>query len=196
MKFIEKDGDYICSACGQYSLADKNYIKYILNCPICGEKYERNRIDTFRGIYYFLSNFYEAPVEYKGLTYCNSEAAYQAQKAENELIRYDFTILPAGKAKRLGRAIAVRSDWDDIKEQEMFDIVLAKFTQNKELQDALVATGDAILEESNTWGDKFWGTVNGVGENHLGKILMDVRTYFQCVREARGRERRDNGVQV
>ena len=35
--------------------------------------------------------------------------------------------------------------------------------------------GICILVEENTWGDSFWGTVNGRGENQLGQILMDVR---------------------
>ena len=38
------------------------------------------KIDSFRGKYYFLSNFFPAPVIYQGLTYQNNEAAFQAQK--------------------------------------------------------------------------------------------------------------------
>ena len=57
----------------------------------------------------------------------------------------------------------------------MYEIVLAKFTQNPDLKEKLLATGDESLEEGNTWGDTIWGTVDGVGENRLGKILMRVR---------------------
>lgn len=57
----------------------------------------------------------------------------------------------------------------------MYEICMAKFTQNEDLKEKLLATGNDILEEGNTWGDKVWGTVNGVGENKLGKILMKVR---------------------
>ena len=57
----------------------------------------------------------------------------------------------------------------------MYDICYAKFTQNEELKSRLLATGTHLLEEGNTWGDKIWGTVDGEGENHLGKILMRVR---------------------
>ena len=52
---------------------------------------------------------------------------------------------------------------------------MCKFMQNPELRDALLATGNSLLIEGNTWGDYFWGKVNGHGENHLGLILMDVR---------------------
>lgn len=57
----------------------------------------------------------------------------------------------------------------------MLQVVRAKFTQNAELADKLLATGDAHLEEGNTWGDRVWGTVNGVGANQLGIILMKIR---------------------
>lgn len=57
----------------------------------------------------------------------------------------------------------------------MYEICKAKFTQNGDLKEKLLATGNDILEEGNTWGDRVWGTVNGVGENRLGKILMRVR---------------------
>lgn len=51
----------------------------------------------------------------------------------------------------------------------------AKFTQNPNFADKLLATGDAHLEEGNTWGDRIWGTVNGSGANRLGIILMQIR---------------------
>ena len=57
----------------------------------------------------------------------------------------------------------------------MHDIVYAKFSQNPILRQKLINTQDMILIENNTWNDTFWGVCNGVGENHLGKILMEVR---------------------
>lgn len=57
----------------------------------------------------------------------------------------------------------------------MYEICKAKFSQNTELKKRLLSTGNEHLEEGNTWGDKIWGTVNGVGENRLGKILMRIR---------------------
>ena len=64
---------------------------------------------------------------------------------------------------------------EEVKDKVMYEIVLAKFTQNPDLKEKLLATGDEYLEEGNTWGDTIWGTVDGVGENRLGKILMRVR---------------------
>ena len=71
--------------------------------------------------------------------------------------------------------MSLRADWEDIKVNVMRDVVKAKFEQNGDLKDALLATKDAYLEEGNTWGDRTWGTVNGSGANLLGQILMNVR---------------------
>lgn len=132
-------------------------------------------INSFRGKYYFLSNFYDAPVTYEGLTYMNNEAAFQSAKVLSKQERELFTGLDPSAAKRRGRAVTLRSDWEKVKNQVMYDICKAKFTQNEELKAKLLATGEAHLEEGNTWGDTTWGTVDGVGENRLGKILMQVR---------------------
>lgn len=130
-------------------------------------------INNFRGKYYFLSNFYEAPVTWNGLTYLNNEAAFQSAKTFSD--RECFTNLDPSSAKRLGRRVQLRDDWEDVKNDIMYEICKAKFSQNIELKKKLLATGDKHLEEGNTWGDKIWGTVNGVGENRLGKILMKIR---------------------
>lgn len=132
-------------------------------------------IDEFRGKYFFLSNFYSAPITYNGLTYLNNEAAFQAQKTIDPMHREAFTKYDPSQAKRNGRRVTLRNNWEEIKFNVMYEICLAKFSQNEELKTKLLATGDEHLEEGNTWGDKIWGTVNGDGQNNLGKILMQVR---------------------
>lgn len=137
-----------------------------------------DKIDKFRGRYFFLSNFYEAPVTYLGITYRNNEAAFQAQKVcgiGSREIQFDFSKADPSTAKRLGRRVNLRKDWEEIKEKSMYEICLAKFSQNEELKRKLIATGNSYLEEGNNWADKTWGTVNGIGENKLGKILMEIR---------------------
>nr|DAZ71783.1 MAG TPA: NADAR protein [Caudoviricetes sp.] len=130
-------------------------------------------INEFRGKYYFLSNFYETPVTWNGLTYLNNEAAFQSAKTFSD--RECFTNLDPSSAKKLGRKVQLRSDWENVKDDVMYEICKAKFSQNTELKKRLLSTGNEHLEEGNTWGDKIWGTVNGVGENRLGKILMRIR---------------------
>ena len=64
----------------------------------------------------------------------------------------------------------------------MFKLVQAKFQQHPDLKMRLLATGDAVLVEGNTWNDVVWGVnQNGVGENHLGKILMRIRDEIRAV---------------
>lgn len=135
-------------------------------------------IDSFRGKYYFLSNFFPAEVTYSGLTYQNNEAAFQAQKTYSKEERIEFTTLEPRDAKRRGRRVRLRRDWEQVKDRIMEEIVRAKFSQNEELKEQLLATGDAQLVEGNRWNDRYWGVDirSGVGENHLGKILMKVRS--------------------
>ena len=142
---------------------------------------QKHCIDSFREAYEFLSNFYPALVRFDGITYFNSEAAYQAQKCSDPGDRTQFARLSGDEAKRLGNAVPVRSDWEKVKLPIMEKIVRAKFTQNRYLADYLLETGDQEIKEGNRWGDVFWGVdlKTGVGENHLGKILMALRETFR-----------------
>lgn len=82
-------------------------------------------------------------------------------------------------AKKLGRDLTLRPDWEKVKVRLMYEICMCKFMQNPELRDKLLATGESTLIEGNNWGDYFWGKVNNCGENQLGIILMDVRAKLQ-----------------
>ena len=134
-------------------------------------------IRCFDGPYAFLSNFYESPVTFGGLTYPTSESAYQAQKTLSGEEREAFTHYSPGKAKRVGGKVDLRPDWNEVKLGLMEEIVRAKFTQNSEIAAQLIATGDRELIEGTTWHDVYWGIdlATGQGENHLGKILMQIR---------------------
>jgi len=131
-------------------------------------------IDSFTGEYSFLSNFYEpAYVIIDGHFFTNSEAAFHSYKCPDRI--GEFTILGPKDAKRLGRTVKLRPDWDDIKDDVMYNVCFLKFTQNNELTNKLLATEFDTLIEGNTWGDTYLGVCDGEGENHLGKILMEVR---------------------
>lgn len=134
-----------------------------------------NEIKEFRGKYFFLSNFFEIPVTWQGITYQNNEAAFQSAKVINQKNRQSFASLNPSKAKSKGRHVQLRNDWEKIKDNIMYEICYCKFSQNEELKKKLIATGNALLVEGNTWGDKYWGVCNGIGKNKLGKILMKVR---------------------
>lgn len=134
-----------------------------------------NKIDRFVGTYFFLSNFYPVPITYNGVSYLSTEAAYQAQKTTNPSMQYLFSKLNPSEAKSKGKRLVLRPDWIQVKENYMYEICREKFTKDADLKSKLLATGDAYLEEGNDWGDTTWGTVDGVGENKLGKILMRIR---------------------
>ena len=137
------------------------------------------KINAFRGEYFFLSKFYPCHVKFEGRTYQSAEAAFQAAKTNNDVERKIFTRLSPSQAKKRGRSVSLRDDWENVKIQIMTDVCYAKFSQNEDLKQKLIETGDAILEEGNDWGDTFWGCVDGYGSNHLGEILMAVRTSVQ-----------------
>lgn len=142
------------------------------------ETCEKKVIGEFRGEYDFLSNFYESPVTYGGITYTSAEAAFQAQKVKNPKDREAFANLGPSDAKKRGRAVPLRADWQRVKIDIMEDVLRAKFAQDPLLRLRLLATGDARLEEGNTWGDRYWGVSGGEGENRLGLLLMRVREEF------------------
>lgn len=130
-------------------------------------------IDRFREDYYFLSNFYPAKIVFEGHIFGSAEAAFQAMKCPSRVT--EFVNLDASQAKRLGRQVSLRADWDEVKDDIMYRICKGKFLQDMRLAGKLLATGDAELIEGNTWGDIYWGVCDGKGENHLGKILMKIR---------------------
>lgn len=131
-------------------------------------------ISEFTGKYYFLSNYFEVPVAYNGIVYRNSEAAFQAQKTTDVNAQLKFAHYSASIAKRYGRQLHLRSDWEQIKDGVMYEICKCKFEQNPLYRLRLLATGDEELVEGNSWGDTYWGVCKGKGENHLGKILMRI----------------------
>lgn len=135
-------------------------------------------INFFRDDYYFLSNFYRCPIHYEGLEYPTVEHAFQAAKTTEASIRKHFTNkqLPPSQAKRLGRDVPLRPDWDDIKLKVMEDLIYLKFTRPY-MARRLLDTGNIELIEGNYWGDTYWGIdlQSMSGENHLGKILMKTR---------------------
>lgn len=124
--------------------------------------------------YRFLSNFWSCTIEYEGMFFPSTEAAYQAAKSLDPEVRAKFLGLSFRESKELGRKIECRKDWDTVRIPVMRMILRKKF-KNADLRKKLLDTGDAYLEETNSWNDCFWGVCKGVGENHLGKLLMEIR---------------------
>ena len=134
------------------------------------------------GIYPQFSNYYECTFEYDGIIWRSAEAAFQAQKTMNRSTRELFATYTPGKAKKEGKRVPLRPDWDLVKFGLMYDICLQKFSQNEYLKQLLLSTGAALLVEDTTgWHDNVYGCCNcfkcrdRISMNMLGVILMRVR---------------------
>lgn len=139
-------------------------------------------IDRFSGEYRFLSNFYPCDIIYEGEVYASVEHAYQAAKTkdpfERKVIQRQET---PGRAKREGQHVTLAKGWDSAKVLVMEDLLRQKFNYPS-LREKLYNTKGHDLIEGNDWGDTFWGEVDGVGQNHLGKLLMKIREKLPPIR--------------
>lgn len=140
-------------------------------------------IDSFTGHYRWLSNFWLVRIDFEGEVYNSVEHAYQAAKTLSTEQRFPLTDRSSsiiskrpGLAKKHGRCLTVRNDWEDIKVDIMRSLLLRKFVTGSDLANLLIGTGDVQLTEGNTWGDTFWGKCGGIGHNYLGFLLMEIRS--------------------
>jgi len=142
---------------------------------------QQQSIRGFFGPFRFMSNFVPCIVELDGLQFASTEHAYVAAKTLDQTKRLEISLVEtAGQVKRLGRKIKLRADWEEVKIDIMRDLLIQKFAQEP-FKSQLLATGDAYLEETNTWNDMFWGVCEGVGYNTLGWLLMEIREDLQAI---------------
>jgi len=140
------------------------------------EQESTNVIDSFTGSHEFLSNFSHSPIEIDGIAYQTVEHAFQAHKTLDPDDRRAVAAQSTpGWAKKAGRALDLRSDWEEVKVDVMRSCLELKFAPGGDLARRLDETGDVQLVEGNTWGDTYWGVCGGVGENVLGQLLMERR---------------------
>lgn len=87
-----------------------------------------NIIAEFQGEYRWLSNFWQCPVKVSGWDFPSAENAYQAAKSLDPDVWQNMMYLPPNKAKRYGRQIEIREDWEEIKLDVMRYILNAKLS--------------------------------------------------------------------
>ena len=137
-------------------------------------------INSFKGLYHFLSNFQLIDIPFEGITYPSIEHFYMAQKTTDLKLRQIISKLETpGQAKRIGRELELRPDWNEIKFDMMRTGLELKF-QDVFMQSQLMETGQEELLEGNNWHDNIWGSCycpkcGNKGENNLGKMLMEIR---------------------
>lgn len=139
-------------------------------------------ITEFDGKYAFLSNFYHSPFIFDGIEYPTNEHFFQAMKTLDQEERKQIAAAPTpGKAKRMGRHVQLRKDWEQVKKNVMRLGVGLKFKAHPNLAEKLIGTGDKYLIEGNSWHDNIWGScfcdkcAAVPGRNLLGQILMEER---------------------
>ena len=150
-------------------------------------------INKFEGRYRFLSNLYPSKIEHQGIEYPSVEHFYVAMKINDQQLingKYytpaDFREMIASipdpdQIKRIGRMAKLRQDWDSQKLKVMNWGVHQKFKNHEDLKEMLLNTGYQELIYGNWWHDNFFGYCScpkcgNNGLNHLGKILMEVRS--------------------
>jgi ribA/ribD-fused uncharacterized protein len=128
------------------------------------------------------SNFYHSPLEWQGIRYSDVESAFQSAKTTDKRARLAFAadkLAAPGKAKQMGRALELRPDWEQVKDDVMLEILRAKF-RDPRLAELLKGHGQPLVEWTQ-WHDNWWGVClcgramcHG-GRNRLGSLLMQVR---------------------
>lgn len=144
--------------------------------------------------YACFSNFYPCDLVFNNMHFKNSEAAWQSLKTLDENERLSFQNLGPSEAKKKGRHVQLRKDWELVKYKFMVAVCLAKFRQNPELGEILLGTGDEeILEDTTGWHDNIWGHCecpkckDKSYTNLLGKALMEARDFLKTM-EATGKD--------
>jgi len=129
------------------------------------------------------SNLYCRTIEFEGECYPTAEHAYQAGKARKKEVRQWLMAAPSPALLAMAAHGLYYWDispgWSTNKFVRMKAVLMTKFAQHQDLRDILLDTGDVRLIESATVDNavnRLWGEVNGVGQNMLGVLLMEVRS--------------------
>jgi ribA/ribD-fused uncharacterized protein len=141
-------------------------------------------IVSFRKEYSFLSNFYKCSFVYKNIIFDSSERAFQWEKIESDSDKLlVLETKSTSEVKKLAGILKMRSDWESVKCNIMYEILLQKFS-NELLKKLLLDTIGHKLVEGNSWHDNFWGDCfctrckKKIGKNNLGFILQRVRSHY------------------
>ena len=142
--------------------------------------------------YGFLSNWYLSRFTACGIEFSSMEQYMMYQKAlcfhDKEIASRILETGDVAKIKALGRLVHNYEDhvWNGVRQIIVYEGLKAKFSQNPELKQLLLDTGDAVLAECAV-KDRIWGIGLSMedpdrldrrkwkGANLLGYALMMVR---------------------
>jgi len=135
-------------------------------------------VKEFKNKYHFLSNFFPVKINIDGFEYKSTEHYFQSMKFTDPKIREQVRKAPTPSiAKKLAKKFRKRKDWFEISLHVMERALRVKF-DILELREKLIETDEMHLQEGNQWDDTYWGVDlnTGKGENHLGRLLMKIRS--------------------
>ena len=124
-----------------------------------------------------LSNMYLCDVEWCGNIFKSVEHAYMSAKSLDESwVEFCLKTASPYDVKKQSRKVTLREDWEDIKDDVMWELLWKKWNIPT-LKEYLLSAGDEELVEGNTWKDTYWGYDTNLqhGENRLGFYIMEIR---------------------
>jgi len=136
----------------------------------------------FSGVDHFLANSSDHSILLRGKTWPTVSHYYQGCKFHSSTLRDAVrqSADPSEAAKALEQKHKVRENWSNIKEQIMYEALLAKFTQHVDLRAKLIETGEQKLVADCP--DPYWGQSQDPfvkSRNRLGVLLMEVRAFLK-----------------
>lgn len=150
-------------------------------------KKQREKPQSFVGEYEFLSNMYLCSVIIKTkdgdeMVFPSAENAFQAMKCKTRKEMEIFQNITPYEAKKLGKEVDLRSNWNEIRDKVMLAILRAKF-EDQELAIELLRTDDMFLCEKNFWGDTYWGKAPvEITHYYIDGTEVDAQTYAKAFR--------------
>ena len=137
--------------------------------------------------HFILSNMMPVKLEYKGMTFFGVDHLfhyllyYQHPDIQSKIMKKAKGICANYQAKKISEENKeLLSDITDMQKINLLKkCIRLKFQQNECCRNYLLSTKEKELVEFAFWGDTFWGCVlkdgKYEGENHTGKILMEIR---------------------
>ena len=129
-----------------------------------------------------LSNFTETKLHKDNFTFGSVEAMFQSYKPKDTSMRQMFQFVTASNAKRMGKSVELREDWEYVKYECMLTSLQTRYEQDEEFRNLLISTNDRyICEDTTSWHDNTWGCcscnrcTSKVSCNLLGIALMEIR---------------------
>ena len=110
-----------------------------------------------------LSNFYDCPVSYNGITFLCAETAFQCAKfTDEDAIEGFYHLHGLSSWVRTSRYKSlIRPDWEDIEIRVMQEVLESKFMSNPDCLEKLRQTkGKILIHDTTPYHENFWGECN------------------------------------